>query len=393
MAKNTRLKEMTRAVFMFRRQRLLGLVILALVSWLVVAAAAQGWRLGSLAGVGVLLGASLFHASFGFATGYRRLFIHGDGRGVLAQLVLLLLLTVLFAPILLSGSAKGAVAPVALQAAIGATLFGVGMQLGSGCACGTLYAIGGGSGLMLFTLFGFSAGSFVATLTPDPWRALPRLQPMVLLERWGWPGALLQMLVLGILALALWRWRCPRQHAALSATTGWRWRTLLVGPWSQGGGVLALAVLSGLTLVLARRPWGVTWGFTLWAAKLAQQLGWDPSTSVLWQQERFAKALQSGLFEDITTVMNLGIVLGAAAAAAAAGRLTFRSPPSGAGVVASLLGGLLMGYGAWLSFGCNVGAYLAGIASTSLHGWVWIIFALLGTAIGVQLRSRFGLPD
>jgi uncharacterized membrane protein YedE/YeeE len=126
---------------------------------------------------------------------------------------------------------------------------------------------------------------------------------------------------------------------------------------------------------------------------LAHQLGWDPSTSALWQQERFAQALSSGLFEDITSVMNLGIVLGAAAAAAAAGRLSFRSPPSVSAVGAALLGGLLMGYGAWLSFGCNVGAYLAGIASTSLHGWLWIVFALLGTAIGVKLRPSFGLPN
>jgi uncharacterized membrane protein YedE/YeeE len=112
---------------------------------------------------------------------------------------------------------------------------------------------------------------------------------------------------------------------------------------------------------------------------------------MIWSQGRFAEALSASLFEDITSVMNFGIVLGAAAAAAAAGRFGFRSPPSAAAVGAALLGGLLMGYGAWLSFGCNVGAYLAGIASTSLHGWLWIGFALLGTMIGVRLRPRFGL--
>jgi uncharacterized membrane protein YedE/YeeE len=374
-------------------QRLPLLAITALVSVLIVVAGAHGWRLAALAGVGVLLGASLFHASFGFASGYRRLLLQGDGRGVLAQLLLLLLLTLLFTPILLSGAAKGAVAPVALQAAIGAILFGVGMQLGSGCACGTLYAIGGGSGLMLFTLVSFGAGSFLATLTPGPWRALPRWEPVSLLELWGWGGALLQLLVLALLALALWLRSRSRLNGAGPAMPRFSWRTLLLGPWSLAAGALALALLSGLTLLLAGRPWGVTWGFTLWAAKLAQQLGWDPSGSVLWQQERFASALQAGLFEDITSVMNLGIVLGAAAAAAAAGRLRVRSPPSAAAVGASLLGGLLMGYGAWLSFGCNVGAYLAGIASTSLHGWLWIVFALLGTALGMQLRPRFGLPD
>lgn len=374
-------------------QRLPLLAIAALVAALLAAAAAQGWRLVALAAIGVLLGASLQHASFGFASGYRRLLMHGDGRGVVAQLWLLLLLTLLFTPMLLSGVARGAVAPVALQAAIGATLFGVGMQLGSGCACGTLYAIGGGSGLMLFTLASFSAGSFLATLTPGPWRGLPRLAPISLLERWGWPGALLQLLLLGLLALALWRWQRPRLEPPLAPGPRCVWRSLLLGPWSLAAGSLALALLSGLTLLLAGRPWGVTWGFTLWAAKLAQLLGWDPSSSVLWQQERFAEALRAGLLEDITSVMNLGIVLGASAAAAAAGRLRFRSPPSASAVAAALLGGLLMGYGAWLSFGCNVGAYLAGIASTSLHGWLWIVFALLGTAIGVRLRVRFGLPN
>lgn len=376
----------------FTPQRLPLLVINALVAAMLVAAAAHGWRLAVLAGLGVLLGAALFHASFGFASGYRRLLVQGDGRGVLAQVQLLLLLTLLFAPMLLSGVAQGAVAPVALQAAIGATLFGVGMQLGSGCACGTLYALGGGSGLMLITLVSFSAGSFLATLTPGPWRALPRLEPVSLLERWGWPGALAQLAVLGVLALALWR-RERARELERQTTPRFSGRTLWRGPWSLGAGALALALLSGLTLLLAGRPWGVTWGFTLGAARLAQLLGWDPSSSGLWQQERFARALQAGLFEDITSVMNLGIVLGAAAAAAAAGRLSFRSPPSVAAAGASLLGGLLMGYGAWLSFGCNVGAYLAGIASTSLHGWLWILFALLGTALGVRLRPRFGLPD
>lgn len=369
------------------------LLIAALSSALIAAAWAHGWRLAALAAIGVLLGASLHHASFGFASGYRRLLVHRDSRGVLAQVALLLLLTLLFTPILLSGAARGSIAPVALQAVIGATLFGVGMQLGSGCACGTLYAIGGGSSLMLLTLASFSAGSFLATLTPSPWRGLPRLEPVSLLERWGWPGVLLQLLLLMVIGLSLWLWQRP--HRDLSFRDGCRfgWRRLLAGPWSLGAGSVALALLSGLTLLLAGRPWGVTWGFTLWAAKMAQQIGWDPSSSALWQQERFAKALGAGLFEDITSVMNLGIVLGAAAAAAAAGKLIFRSPPSVSAVGAALLGGLLMGYGAWLSFGCNVGAYLAGIASTSLHGWLWIVFALLGTAIGVKLRPLFGLPN
>jgi hypothetical protein len=38
-----------------------------------------------------------------------------------------------------------------------------------------------------------------------------------------------------------------------------------------------------------------------------------------------------------------------------------------------------------------VAAFLSGVASGSLHGWVWIAAALPGTALGVWLRPLFGL--
>jgi hypothetical protein len=62
-------------------------------------------------------------------------------------------------------------------------------------------------------------------------------------------------------------------------------------------------------------------------------------------------------------------------------------------LLAAILGGLLMGYGARLAFGCNIGAFFSGVASFSLHGWLWIVFALLGTWIGVKLRPLFGLSN
>lgn len=360
---------------------------------LLVAASTQGWRQAVLALIGVLFGVSLYHASFGFASAYRHFIVRGDSRGILAQLLMLAVSTALFAPILISGSARGAVAPLALQAVIGAALFGVGMQLGSGCACGTLYAIGGGSSLMLITLGGFGAGSFFASLSADAWSDFPKLEPVSLVDRWGWLGALIQLALLGGLAFFLWTWKRPQQNDSQPFWPRFDWKVLLRGPWATVTGALALAVLAALTLVVAGRPWGVTWGFTLWTAKLAHSLGWDPATSAIWQQERFGEALQAGLLEDITSVMNAGIVLGSAAAAAAAGRLSFRRPSSGRLCAAALLGGLTMGYGAWLSYGCNVGAYFGGIASTSLHGWLWIVFALLGTLIGVRLRPLFGMQN
>jgi hypothetical protein len=52
---------------------------------------------------------------------------------------------------------------------------------------------------------------------------------------------------------------------------------------------------------------------------------------------------------------------------------------------------LLLGYGARLAYGCNIGAFFSGVASGSLHGWVWIACALAGSYAGPRLRPLFGM--
>jgi uncharacterized membrane protein YedE/YeeE len=57
----------------------------------------------------------------------------------------------------------------------------------------------------------------------------------------------------------------------------------------------------------------------------------------------------------------------------------------------AVLGGLLLGYGARIAYGCNIGAYFSGIASGSLHGWLWLVAAFIGNIAGTRLRPVFGL--
>lgn len=53
----------------------------------------------------------------------------------------------------------------------------------------------------------------------------------------------------------------------------------------------------------------------------------------------------------------------------------------------------MLGYGARIAFGCNIGALFSGVASTSLHGWLWGAAALAGAPVGVWLRRRFSLDN
>lgn len=148
-------------------------------------------------------------------------------------------------------------------------------------------------------------------------------------------------------------------------------------------------LLNYATLALAGRPWGITSAFALWGAKTLNGLGVDVGSWVFWQAPANAKALASPLWQDITTVMDLGIVLGALLAAGLAGRFapSLKIPlPS---LVAAVIGGLLLGYGSRLAYGCNIGAYFSGIASGSVHGWLWLVAAYTGNLIGVRLRPLF----
>ena len=99
--------------------------------------------------VGLALGVTLYHAAFGFTGAYRRAIVERDISGVAAQALMLAAAMLLFAPILAAGSVfghgvSGALAPVSVSMAFGAFLFGIGMQVGGGCASGTLFTAGGG---------------------------------------------------------------------------------------------------------------------------------------------------------------------------------------------------------------------------------------------------------
>lgn len=352
---------------------------------------------GLLMIVGGLLGMVLYHAAFGFTAAWRVFITERRGRGLRAQMIMLAIAVVLFFPALGAGTlfgtpVTGFVSPIGISVLVGAFIFGVGMQLGGGCASGTLFTAGGGNARMLITLVFFIVGSVIGSAHFAWWQSLPAFQPVSLVNVAGVGGGIAISLVL-FAAIAAFTWVMEkRRHGQLEQAPivnkhGYeRW---LTGPWPLVAGAVALALLNFATLALAGRPWGITSAFALWGAKGYELVGGDVSQWGYWQAPGNAAALEASVWSDITTVMNVGIMLGALAAASLAGRFApnFKIPLKS--VLAAIIGGIMLGYGARLAFGCNIGAYFSGIASGSLHGWVWMVAAFAGNMVGVKLRPFF----
>lgn len=353
----------------------------------------EGVRYLLLPWIGFVAGVSLYHASFGFTSAWRRFLADRHSLGLRAQIVMIAATIVVFFPLLDRGTAfgvtlSGFVMPVGVALSLGAFMFGIGMQLGGGCGSGTLYTAGGGSSRMGVTLAAFIAGSLAATSDPFTWSQWPALPPASVVEILGAPAALVASLVVLALAyttVSLYEraWNGSVMPLNLIGVFD-----LVRGPWPLLYGAFALAAVNIATLLIAGRPWGITSAFALWGAKSATALGLDVKHWPYWQG---GQAIDASVLSDVTSVMNFGIMLGALAAAAAAGRFapSIRIPPGS--LAAAVLGGLLMGFGARLATGCNIGAFFSGVASGSLHGLVWLLAAIPGNMIGARLRGRFGM--
>jgi uncharacterized membrane protein YedE/YeeE len=376
--------------------------VLAALSLLALTVYTANWTQGILFIVGLLLGCALLYARFGFTSAFRRLVSVGNVQGLQAHMLMLAAASVLFAIILSTGFSftgtqpAGNVSPVGVSLLVGAFLFGVGMQLGNGCASGTLYSLGGGSSSRILTLLSFIIGSVIGAYHFAFWmEEMPSLPPISLAESTGLGFAGALAVQLALFALIYWvtvqiaKKKNPPMMKPLPTTTGWK--KVIRGSWPLFTAAIVLALLNALVLTIRGTPWGITSAFALWGGKAMMAAGVDVSSWGYFAGPKGAALTQSVLM-DSTSVMNFGIMLGAFISAAFQG--TFKPGKIKPGVAgAAIVGGLLMGYGARLAFGCNIGAYFSGIASFSLHGWIWAVMAMLGTGLALFIRPLFGLKN
>jgi len=353
------------------------LVLLPLAAWLAVTWFA-GLRQGFTFLVGIGLGAVLAAAAFGFTTGWRVWLRSRDPTGLLAQFVAIGVAMAISIPLLAARpELVGAYGPLSVSLLLGAFVFGAAMQVADGCGSGTLYKAGQGNAVSLAALPGFVAGSFLGAAHLDRWLALGSLPPVSIPEQIGVvPALLVQAAALALLASYFWR----RRRAT---DTRWRGRGVYVA-------AVLLAAFAVANLLVAGQPWGIVYGLGLWGAKVVSWLGMDLAANAFWGREAQQAQIAAPLLDDVTSVSNLGLLLGAFVAASWRGTACPPMRLTGQQWLAALLAGLVLGYSSRLAFGCNVGAYFSGISTGSLHGWVWFAAAFAGSVLGVRLREKLG---
>jgi len=163
---------------------------------------------------------------------------------------------------------------------------------------------------------------------------------------------------------------------------------LIKSYWPHWVGGILLAGLN-ITLTLIYKPWSITGDMADWGLRLWAFLGGHPEKLDEYFREVGYETLYKHPFYNEQTILNIGLILGVLLAVALAAEFHFKPIKSGRQLIIGIIGGVLMGYGARLALGCNVGAMLGGIASQSLHGWIFGLFLFFGSLTGTILVKYF----
>ena len=132
---------------------------------------------------------------------------------------------------------------------------------------------------------------------------------------------------------------------------------------------------------IIKKPWGITSATSRWSGWILNSFGVDTPNWLYFQQ---LKTFQNIPFLYDGDAINVGVVLGAFIAASLSCEFAIRRARSNRVYMQAFAGGILMGYGARLCNGCNLGALISSIPSLSLSGWIFWLGLALGAYIGIK---------
>jgi len=339
--------------------------------------------------IGGLLGATLNYFQSGFSSSFRSFILEKRTAGMRAIIWMLGIAIVLFAPLLAIGSWQdqtfnGFIRTLSLAIPIGALIFGIGMQVGCGCTSGTLNRVGQLQALSVSTLFFMVIGGTFAAYTFDDWSTLPAIEPFAFQLQFGWIlGILIQLTLLA--ALYIWLMQLEKRHHSNYETLfKLQGKSPTSHPYLLAS--FSLAILNTSLLFISGTPWSISSMFPYWGTHLIDLFSLDIDWSFWDYSMENTTRMNQGWLENPVSLTTMGVVFGAFVVSLFRPRVKVSINTNR--LLGSVFGGLIMGFGAVMASGCNIGAFFSGIASGSLHGWIWLVFALMGNVVGLTIRKR-----
>ena len=159
-------------------------------------------------------------------------------------------------------------------------------------------------------------------------------------------------------------------------------------PWPYWIAGMILSLLNITLLFLIGSTWRVTSGFLYWGMWVLEKVGYDNFTGSYFELYGSFAPGETFLLNTVS-ILNVAVILGALGSVLISGEFKWRRIKNPKQVAFGIFGGLLMGYGARLAFGCNIGAFFSAIPSFSLHGWVFALFMGVGGIIGSKILMRY----
>ncbi|QXM06381.1 YeeE/YedE thiosulfate transporter family protein [Crassaminicella indica] len=168
--------------------------------------------------------------------------------------------------------------------------------------------------------------------------------------------------------------------------------TWLKKPWPYWVGGILLGFINVMLLAVSGISWQITSGFLLWGVGILEWFGLEPLRWEYFDHFKYYYApviSNDHVFINQYTILNMGVIVGSLIATLLASQFKWKKIKNKRQFIFALFGGIIMGYGTRLAFGCNIGAFFSGIPSFSLHAWFFGIFAIFGAWIGSKILIRF----
>lgn len=163
---------------------------------------------------------------------------------------------------------------------------------------------------------------------------------------------------------------------------------LLKNEWSYYTGAVLITVLA-VSMALFSGTWGASGPYFTWFGKFISLFGVDADSWAMYNGSLSGYKF----FGSQASMTDVGLILGALISCLLAAQWKIRKLKHWKQAAAAIVGGLLMGFGAKIAGGCNIGALFSSLPQFNLSGWIFLLFVFIGATVGGKLlRACFEPP-